>query len=119
MDLAHSIVMMQRKEVRNMKIATSFLAALLFMGALGALNNAAADDGVLLKQEVTPGSYCHEKFPAIRGGTIAGNDPELNPTGDVIDFYGPCDEKPTGNDQVQEQRIENQHHWVDSFYANQ
>ena len=102
-----------------MKIATSFLAALLFTSTLGALHNAAADDGVLLEQEVTPGSYCHEKFPAIRGSTLAGNDPELNPTGDIIDFYGPCGEKPTGNDQTQSQRIENQHHWVDSFYANQ
>jgi hypothetical protein len=73
-----------------MKIATSFLAALLFTSALGALNNAAAEDGVLLKQEDTLGSYCHEKFPAIRGGTLAGNDPELNPTGDIIDFYGSC-----------------------------
>ena len=25
-------------------------------------------------------------------------------TGDVIDFYGPCDESPTGQDQVQSQR---------------
>ena len=102
-----------------MKIATSFLAALLFTSALGALNNAAAEDGVLLKQEDTAGSYCHEKFPAIRGGTLAGNEPELNPTGDVIDFYGPCGEKPTGNDQVESQRIANFHHYVDSFYANQ
>jgi len=119
MDLAQSIIMIQRKEVRNMKIATSFLAALLFTSALGALNNAAADDGVLLKQEVAPGGYCHEKFRAIRGGTLAGNNPELNPTGDIIDFYGSCDEKPTGKDQVESQRIENRHHWVDSFYANQ
>jgi len=102
-----------------MKIATSFLAALLFTSALGALNTAKADDGVLLKQEETAGSYCHEKFPAIRGGTLAGNDPEVNPTGDIIDFYGSCDEKPTGNDQVESQRIANFHHWVDSFYANQ
>jgi hypothetical protein len=118
MDLAQSIIKVERKEVRNMKIATSLLAALLFTSALGGLNKAVADDGVLLKQEVTPGSYCQEKFRAIRGSTLAGNEPELNPTGDIIDFSGPCDEKPTGNDQVQSQRIENQHHWVTSFYAN-
>ena len=101
-----------------MKIATSFVAALLLTSALGAFNNAAAEDGVLLKQEDTPGSYCHEKFSAMSESSLAGNDPEPNPTGDIIDFYGSCDEKPTGKDQVESQRIENRHHWVDSFYAN-
>ena len=101
-----------------MKIATSFLAAVLFTSALGALNNAAAEDGVLLKQEDTAGSYCHMKFPAMSGSSLAGNDPELNPTGDIIDFYGSCDEKPTGMDQVESQRIANQRDWVTSFYVN-
>ena len=102
-----------------MKIATSFLAALLFTSALGTLNNAVAQDGVLFEQEVTPGSYCHMKFPAMRESTIDGNHSEVNPTGDIIDFYGSCDEKPTGMDQAQSQRITNFHHWVDSYYANQ
>ena len=47
MALALPVVMMQRKEVRNMKIATSFLAVLLFTGTLGALNNAIAEDGII------------------------------------------------------------------------
>jgi hypothetical protein len=102
-----------------MKIATSFLAALLFTSAFGALNNAVAEDGVLLQQEDTPVSYCHEKFPAMSGTSLAGNDAQVNPTGDIIDFNGSCDETPTGKDQVQSQRIENQHHWVTSFYVNQ
>jgi len=42
MDLAPPLVMMKRREVRKMKIATSLLAALLFSGTLGALNNAIA-----------------------------------------------------------------------------
>ena len=100
-----------------MKIATSFVAALLLTSALGAFNNAAAADGVLLKQEDTPGSYCHMQFPAMH--SLAGNQAELNPTGDIIDFYGSCDEKPTGKDQVESQRIENRHNWVTSFYVNQ
>ena len=101
-----------------MKIATSFLAALLLTSALGAFNKAAAEDGVVLKQEETPGSYCHEKFLSMSESSMAGNDPELNPSGDIIDFYGSCGEKPTGNDQVESQRIENRSHWVDSFYVN-
>jgi hypothetical protein len=41
-----------------MKIAPSFLAALLFTGTLGALNNAIARDGILSKDKFTGGGYC-------------------------------------------------------------
>ena len=47
MGLAIPVVMTQGKEVRTMKIATSILAAVLFTGTLGALNNAIAQDGIL------------------------------------------------------------------------
>ena len=96
-----------------MKIATSFLAALLFAGTLGAINTAMAADGIVSKDELTPGSYCHEKFPAIRQSTLGDNQPELksSSTGDVVDFYGPCDEKPNGKDQDQTQKLEDQHRW--------
>jgi hypothetical protein len=30
---------------------------------------------------------------------------EDSSTGDVIDFYGPCNEDPVGTDQVQEQKL--------------
>jgi len=96
-----------------MKIATSFLAALLFAGTLGAINTAMGSDTIPSKDELTPGSYCHEKFPAIRQSTLGDNQPELksSSTGDVVDFYGPCDEKPTGKDQDQTQKLEDQHRW--------
>lgn len=94
-----------------MKIATSSLAAVLFTGTLGALNNAIAVDGILSKDQFTAGSYCHERFPAIRQGTLDSDQPALkdSSTGDVIDFYGPCNENPAGKDQVQEQKLEAQH----------
>ena len=94
-----------------MKIATSILAAVLFTGTLGVLNTATGADGILSKDQLTGGSYCHEKFPAIRQSTLDDNQPALkdSSTGDVIDFYGPCDENPVGKDQVQAQRIENEH----------
>src|SRR4029453_16053207 len=113
MDLALSVVMTQRREVKNMKIATSFLAALLFTGTLGALNNAIAEDGILSKDQLTGTSYCHEKFPAIRQSTLGDDQPELkdSSTADMIDFYGPRDENPAGKDQVQTQRLEDQHRW--------
>jgi hypothetical protein len=100
-----------------MKIATSFLAALLFTGTLGALNNAIAEDGIVSKDPLTPGSYCHEKFPAMRQSTLDDGQPTLknSTTGDVIDFYGPCGENPVGNDQVQEQKLEAQHRWAHDY----
>jgi len=93
-----------------MKIATSFLAALLFTGTLGAFNNAMAEDGILSKDQLTGSSYCHEKFPAMRQSTLGNDEPSLkdSSTGDVIDFYGPCDENPLGKDQIQTQKLEDQ-----------
>jgi hypothetical protein len=67
-----------------------------------------ADDGILLKDEITTG-YCHMKFPAIREGTLGSDHPVLKDprTGDIIDFYGPCDENLLGKDQIQQQKLEN------------
>ena len=100
-----------------MKIATSILAAVLFTGTLGAFNNAIAEDGTISKDELTPGSYCHEKFPAMRQSTLDDNQPALkdSSTGDVVDFYGPCDENPVGKDQVQAQKIENEHRFENDY----
>ena len=94
-----------------MKIATSFLAGVLFIGSLGAINNAMAEDGILSRDELTAGSYCHEKFPALHQSTLGGNQPALkdSSTGDVIDFYGACDESPIGKDQVWQQKLEQEH----------
>lgn len=41
-----------------------------------------------------------------REGTLGSRHPQLRDaqSGDIIDFYGPCDENPTGKDQVIEQR---------------
>jgi hypothetical protein len=96
-----------------MKIATSFLAALLFTGALGAMTTAMGADGVIARDEFTAGSYCHMKFPAMSEDTLGTNHPVLtNPNdGDIIDFYGPCDENPLGKDQVQEQKLDELHQW--------
>ena len=94
-----------------MKIATSVLAALLFTAILRVFNNAMAEDGILSKNELTVDGYCHEKFPAIRQNTLGNDQPELSNMGDVIDFYGPCNENPHGKDQIQTQILEQQHRW--------
>src|SRR5262245_17631705 len=65
----------------------------------------AAQDGFVVKDEAGD-SYCHLKFPAIREDTLDWKTPVLKDpsTGDLTDFYGPCDESPTGADQVLEQK---------------
>jgi hypothetical protein len=101
------MIIPQSKEVRNMKLATSVIAALLFTATLGAINTATGADGILSKDQLTAGSYCHEKFPAISQSTLDDSQPALedSSTGDVIDFYRPCNEDPVGTDQVQEQKL--------------
>jgi len=103
--------------VRIVKIKTSVFAGLLFLGSLGAVNSAIAEDGVISKQEVAPGSYCHEKFRAMRPSTLDADNPTLKSleSGDVIDYYGSCDESPVGQDQIQEQRLEAQHRWANDY----
>jgi hypothetical protein len=96
MDLALSMIKMQRKEVKDMKIATSLLAGVLFIGTMGAVNTAVAADGVLAKDHLTTGEYCHEKFPAIHPSALDDQPTLQDPTGTVIDFYGPCGENPLG-----------------------
>jgi hypothetical protein len=101
-----------------MKIRTSVFAGMLFLSSLGAFTSAIAeDDGIILKQELTPGSYCHEKFRTMRPSSLDTDDPTLksSASGDVVDFYGPCDESPVGQDQIQEQKLEAQHRWAQDY----
>jgi hypothetical protein len=93
-----------------MKLVTSVLAALVLAGAVNAY---AAADGVVSDDQLAVGNYCHMKFPAIDEDTLAGNQPALKSAndGNLVDFYGPCDENPLGKDQVQEQKIEDQRMW--------
>ena len=100
-----------------MKSPSTFFAGLLLIGALGVVNSATAADGVIEKVPLTAGSYCHEKFAAIEGRTLDSDKPVLKDanSGDVIDYYGPCSEKPAGKDQQQEQELERQHRFENNF----
>jgi hypothetical protein len=85
-----------------MKIAASFLGGMLLIGSVGA-TNAMAEGELLLKEEVLPG-YCHMQFRAEQ--PLFTHDPNLEgaTSADIIDFYGSCDESPTGQDQLWEQK---------------
>ena len=86
------------------------VSVMVLVGALA--GSAIAADGVLVKEEGGE-NYCHMKFPAISKKTLFSDYPQLesSTSADVIDFYGPCDESPTGKDQVIEQRQEEERDW--------
>ena len=90
-----------------MKRIRLVLYFLLLAGALGwGVAQVSAQEGVLLKVELEPGSnYCHMQFPAIREDTLSWDQPVLKDvtSGDIIDFYGPCDHNPTGKEEVDAQ----------------
>jgi hypothetical protein len=111
------IVAFCKQEVRVMmriiKIGEPFLAALIFIGLWGATSNALEADskapggeGILLKEEYVPDNYCHQKLPAIRESSMAGDHPVLS-VEETIDFYGPCNQDPLGIDRVHDQRRQN------------
>jgi hypothetical protein len=63
---------------------------------------------VLFKERAGDSNYCHMKFPAIDERTFGARRPQLKPptSGDVIDFYGPCDHDPNGALEVADQKLE-------------
>ena len=90
-----------------MKTAKTIFAALLLVSKIAASSMALADDGAIEK-DVAPGSYCHQKFGAIDPSTLDSDHPSLrdSTSGDIIDYYGPCDETPDGKDQVWQQKLD-------------
>ena len=90
-----------------MKKIVPMISAMVLVGSLA--GSAFAADGVLAKDEAGE-NYCHMKFTAIRPRTLASDQPQLKSSscGDVIDYYGACDESPTGKDQVVEQKRDDQ-----------
>ncbi len=97
-----------------MKLKNLTLAAALSVGVLGVGSLAAeAAEGILYKVQAGNTNYCHLKFPAIREDTLHMNRPVLkdSSTGDIVDFYGPCDYDPTGKAALQAQRQEKSRMW--------
>ena len=104
---------MKREETKNQKgdqmarfkplYATLFLTGtliLLYSYPLGAA------EGIISKVPDPSGKYCHLRFPAIKPETLSWNRPVLKDQseGDIIDFYGPCDYDPLGQDAIARQK---------------
>jgi hypothetical protein len=99
--------------VRKAIFAAMFSIAMIGVGA----GPGEAADGILLKVTAGDSNYCHMKFPAIREDTLSWDRPVLkdSSTGDVIDFYGPCDYDPTGKAAVQAQRLDRKHRFSHAY----
>jgi len=99
--------MMKRKSVRQRSLGFLVLAVALSTSA----GSVMAADGILEKNALPGDTYCQLRFPAIRPSTLASNRPELKreSTGDVIDFYGPCNYDPLGKDEVARQNLSSFH----------
>ncbi|HEY6200085.1 MAG TPA: hypothetical protein VI231_15840 [Candidatus Binatia bacterium] len=85
-----------------MKIGCLFLCAFILAPGLAADGVAMESDGVVLRERLAGTNYCRLRFPAIREDTLGTAYPTLKSpdSGDLIDFYGPCDENPVGPRQV-------------------
>lgn len=92
-----------------MKALKSILATLLLAGFVGASAMPAWGQSVLAKVRLGNSDYCHMKFPAIQEGTLSSDRHALKDayTGDVIDFYGPCNYNPAGDREAWLQSLEN------------
>jgi hypothetical protein len=50
-------------------------------------------------------AYCHLKFPAMREDSLSWEQPVFDSSsGNIVDFYGPCDYDPMGLDEIRVQR---------------
>ncbi len=108
---------------KNSKVVVSsaILAASLGFG----IARAWAAEGVVSKDVVSAtalndeNSYCHLKFPAIEPSSLASDHPVLQSaeTGDMIDYYGPCDHDPLGKEEIAKQKQDEQL-YLDKGYDN-
>jgi hypothetical protein len=85
------------------------LCSMLFLTmSLGGFRNSVlwSADGIISKVPDASGQFCNLKFPAIQEETLTSDRPVLkDPSeGDIIDFYGPCDHDPLGQEEVQRQK---------------
>ena len=81
--------MMHQHFLRGVGVRVLILAGILS----AAITSEVAAEGTVRKVSSASDVYCHLKIPALRPSTLASDAPELKSatTGDVIDFYGPCD----------------------------
>jgi hypothetical protein len=104
-----------------MKSINSILSLLIVAGVSGYIVAPLSAQEIQIKPGVVkPGvisavaanraaTFCHLRFPAIKPETLASAKPELqdSKTGEIVDFYGPCNHDPLGYDEICRQRVVN------------
>ena len=90
----------------------SLMSVVFLTGALGLSVASAGAEAVISKDVLADGSYCHTKFESIREDTLASSQPVLKDVDDIVDFYGACDHNPLGKEEIQAQKIEEQHRFA-------
>jgi len=102
-----------------MESGKSILSLLLLTGAMVLTSSPAAGGETVISKvaAAVPGNYCHMKFPAIREETLSWDRPVLKDrgTGDIIDFYGPCNHDPLGKEEIWAQRVEAQRRFAREY----
>ena len=89
-----------------MKNATAFLLG-VFLGGIAAISAVLAADGAVSKEELTPGTYCHMKVPAVQARSLATDNPVSKDTSS-----GDCDKKAVEQDLLERQRLDYNHNWI-------
>ena len=98
-----------------MKSTKSLMSAVFLTVALGFSVVSQGAETVISKDALTQGSYCHTKFESMREETLASSQPVLKDVDDIIDFYGACDHNPLGKEEIQAQKIEEQHRFAAEY----
>jgi hypothetical protein len=85
-------------------LSNLLLSSTLFFGVPMA-HGEELNPGQVVKVPATNASYCHMKFPPMRQDSLSWKQPVLDDgSAAIIDFYGPCDYDPLGNDEIRLQR---------------
>jgi hypothetical protein len=99
------VKILERKEVSQMKKSLSLLCNLLLSSTLFWGVPAVEADEMISSVPSDTMDYCHLKFPAMSEDSLSWQQPVLDPlSGNIVDFYGPCDYNPTGSDEIRAQR---------------
>ena len=88
-----------------MKKSLSLLCNLLLSSALFCVVSSVEAEEMISSVPTDITDYCHLKFPAMREDSLSWERPVFDSvSGNVIDFYGPCDYDPLGVDEIRAQR---------------
>ena len=88
-----------------MKKSVSLLSNLLLSSTLFWAVPSVGAEEMISSVPTDTTAYCHLKFPTMREDTLSWEQPVLDPlSGNIVDFYGPCDYDPMGVDEIRVQR---------------